>query len=440
MDTDAAEESAIDALNDAFTVYASDQNSNTINVSAFLGSNLDFSAAEGTTLNSDNSNNIHAVDGWEVEYADADTWAVLQTHQSDNDGKLYMRKNWGSAATTLTVAKHRMLPVGKYQLSFSWNSDMANMTNLSQYALGEATTAIGENTNGTLVYEFEVSDAATPFDLTFGFLKTGMGNTPAQLIVDDVVLTYIQPAVTLADAADNTDVIDENDGKTRNITLDGRTLYKDGAWNTLCLPFSMSAEQIAASELAGADIRTLSSASLSDGGVLTLNFTPAFDENNLENGAVTAITAGKPYIIKWANGEPIENPTFENVTVTSTSPADDVVSTDGRVQFLGNYSYREFTETDKSILLMGGTNSLYYPVSGASIGAFRSYFQLSDGQQARQFVLNFGDGVATGIELLNFSQEEKDGASWYSVDGVKLNGKPTAKGLYIHGGRKIVIK
>jgi hypothetical protein len=31
-------------------------------------------------------------------------------------------------------------------------------------------------------------------------------------------------------------------------------------------------------------------------------------------------------------------------------------------------------------------------------------------------------------------------AAWYTLDGVKVNGKPTCKGLYIHGGKKVVIK
>ncbi len=31
-------------------------------------------------------------------------------------------------------------------------------------------------------------------------------------------------------------------------------------------------------------------------------------------------------------------------------------------------------------------------------------------------------------------------SEWYTIDGVKLNGKPTASGVYIHNGRKVVIK
>ena len=88
-----------------------------------------------------------------------------------------------------------MLPVGKYRLSLSWNSNMANMKNRSTYKINEASTTVGETTDAakTLTYDFEITDVAAPFDLTFGFQKTGTDNTPAQIIVDDIVLTYSLP-------------------------------------------------------------------------------------------------------------------------------------------------------------------------------------------------------------------------------------------------------
>ena len=192
MNSDATQQTAIDALNTAFVNYANGRKAD-FSVNAFLGENLDFSAAEGAALNIENSNNIHEVTGWNVAYADADTWAVLQTHQSANDSKLYMRKNWGSAATTMTVTKQKMLPEGKYLLSLSWNSNMQNMTNLSCYKLGNANTAIGKANDGvqTLEYTFDVTDSAQPFDLVIGFQKKNTDNSPAQIIADDVTLTYL---------------------------------------------------------------------------------------------------------------------------------------------------------------------------------------------------------------------------------------------------------
>ena len=60
----------------------------------------------------------------------------------------------------------------------------------------------------------------------------------------------------------------------------------------------------------------------------------------------------------------------------------------------------------------------------------------------RAFVLNFGDDEATGIieiEGAGNVREVKDN-HWYTLDGRRLNAKPTQKGLYINNGVKVVIK
>jgi hypothetical protein len=112
-----------------------------------------------------------------------------------------------------------------------------------------------------------------------------------------------------------------------------------------------------------------------------------------------------------------------------------------RGSFKGTYQTIAFDKEDQSILFLGAKNTLYYPQKGATINAFRAYFDLG-GAHARQFVLNFGDGSEdTGI--ISVSKESRSQGvadAWYSLDGVKLDGKPTRKGLYIHGGRKVLVR
>ena len=273
----------------------------------------------------------------------------------------------------------------------------------------------------------------------------------------------LTPAIVLADNADNTTAIATAatacaGGKTLAVTLQGRKLWKDGAWNTLCLPFSTALT----GDLANADIRALSSASLSDDGVLTLNFTPALGET----GAVTTLEAGKPYIIKWTRpdgytvggGFDITDPVFTGVTISSTTPADNVISTDDNVQFLGTYSPAAIANGNKACLFLGGANTLYWPdADGFEVGAFRAYFQVNLGgglgvypapTAVRSFVLNFGDtSEETGI--ISISKESGNQGNnpeflnsldYYTLDGIRLDRKPTRKGLYIHGGKKVVVK
>ncbi len=61
---------------------------------------------------------------------------------------------------------------------------------------------------------------------------------------------------------DNTEALTKYDGRSMNVTLAGRTLYKDGSWNTLCLPFDV--EDISSSPLAGATVKELNDASFAD--------------------------------------------------------------------------------------------------------------------------------------------------------------------------------
>ena len=255
---------------------------------------------------------------------------------------------------------------------------------------------------------------------------------------------------------DNNSVINYYSGKTATVTLTGRTLYKDGFWNTICLPFSLSAEKINTSLLAGADIRALNTADFdNENNALILNFTP--------EESVTTIEAGRPYIIKWASGDNITTDlTFDGVTIDNTPR---INGNENVVTFVGTYQPILFDIEDNSKLLIGQTttldnkvkSSLFYPKTGASIGAFRAYFQLADsytagdpynpgtgGGDIRNFVLNFGDDdSATGIIAIGGSQLSTLNAQrseWFTLDGRRLAAKPTAKGLYIHAGRKVVIK
>ena len=246
---------------------------------------------------------------------------------------------------------------------------------------------------------------------------------------DNVTFTTLD-VLDLANNQDNSTLINDNNGESKNVMLAGRTLWQDNAWNTLCLPFNVT---VAGSPLAGADVRTLTSASFSDGS-LTLNFT---GEN-----AVTELTAGTPYIIKWASGDNIVNPVFTGVTIDKTMRDVPCELGDGKsVTFKGTYGYTSFTDDDQSILFMGEGNTLYYPKNGASIGAQRAFFELGGitagaaKSLIKEFVLTFGED-ADGIKNLNVDDNLNE--TIYNLAGQRL-GK-TQKGINIVNGKKVIIK
>ena len=236
--------------------------------------------------------------------------------------------------------------------------------------------------------------------------------------------------ITLADAADNSSTIREWNGSVADVTLTGRTLYKDGDWNTLCLPFDVA---LAGSTLEGATLMELDTegtyngkqTGLANDGTLYLYFKTA-----------TSIEAGKPYIIKWASGSNIENPVFTGVTIDNTASTE-VAFTGGT--FKGTYSPIVWDTENKSILFVGTNNTLYWPTAGGHVNACRAYFDLGSAS-AREFVMNFdGENEVTSLPQ-PLQKEGSQADAWYTLDGRKLNGKPTTKGLYIHNGKKVIIK
>ena len=245
--------------------------------------------------------------------------------------------------------------------------------------------------------------------------------------------------VSMANNADNTATLTTWKDKTCDVALTGRTLYKDGDWNTICLPFTLTASEVNEHLENPAGLMTLSSSSFdSTTGTLTMNFADA-----------TSIEAGKPYIVKWTTtGEDLVNPVFTGVTI---SDATENVETD-YVDFIGIYSTTVIYEdgADKHNLYLGSSNNLYYPSrEGYSLKACRAYFQLKNGLTAgdptagvRAFALNFDDDdEPTGIRTLSAdgrtSSPSRTGT--YTLDGRQVTGQ-LQPGLYIVNGKKMVIK
>jgi hypothetical protein len=234
--------------------------------------------------------------------------------------------------------------------------------------------------------------------------------------------------ISLADDADNSETLSHwaEENGIHAVVLSGRTLNKDGHWNTLCLPFSLTV--LEGSPIKDATVKTLKTTAF-DNGTLTLNFTDA-----------TSIQAGKPYIVKWTPGDPLENPVFTNVTIGNTT---NNVETD-YVDFCGTYVPVGFQADDQTMLYMGTDNKLHYPDDAVTINAFHSYFLLKGLDKstlpADNIVMTFSmNHEPTGIEMMSDGRGKMSDA-WYDLQGRKLNFKPTQKGVYINNGKIRVIK
>ena len=239
--------------------------------------------------------------------------------------------------------------------------------------------------------------------------------------------TEYDATITLADngSTNNGVIIADLNGQTRNVTLTDRTLTAN-SWNTLCVPFNLSSAQITSIFGAGTLVKTLSSYA-NVGNTVTITFETANE-----------IVAGTPYIIMPTNT--VANPVFSGVTIDKTMNN----VTAGDATFKGTYDPTALTANDHRKLFLAN-NMLWYPTGNVTVKACRAYFELTANvpelnNNAPNIVIDFGEENATGVETVQRSTFNVQRESWYTLDGRKLSGKPTTKGVYVNGGRKVVIK
>lgn len=167
--------------------------------------------------------------------------------------------------------------------------------------------------------------------ITIGKVKTGP--------ISESPYTFY-PSLDVSD--DMTTDLEKAMGKTFDITFRGRKFIIDSEWNTLCLPFSMNAEQIGNSPLAKGKIVELDTEKTTlSNDVLTIAYKTA-----------TEIEAGKPYMVKWGIDEDtedthIDDPIFKLVTISAAAPT--AVSAAG-ISFCGTFAPLTLASGDKTRL------------------------------------------------------------------------------------------
>ena len=226
-------------------------------------------------------------------------------------------------------------------------------------------------------------------------------------------------SLTLADNVNNGSTLTSFNGITADVTLK-RTL-QTGGWNTFCAPFSTA-------KPSGWTLKKLTGSSFnSSTGELTLSF-----------GDASSIEAGKPYLVKVTAN--VVNPTFEGVTIANVTTTTETTNAD----FVPVMNPTPLTANDKTVLFVSGGNKLTYPSKTSNINGFRAYFHLKGDavSNASVFEMSFDD-ESTGITEIDDSQAHDvrfNSNGIYTLDGRRTEGQPTAKGIYIQNGRKVIIK
>ena len=112
-------------------------------------------------------------------------------------------------------------------------------------------------------------------------------------------------------------------------------------------------------------------------------------------------------------------------------------------EFQGTLTARDFTADDMAAAdyytLSGG--KIFVPVYEAgTIAANKCWLQFNHQQTpGARITIVFGDATGVNGEL-RVENGEMATAAWYDLNGRKLNGMPTKKGIYILNGKKVVVK
>lgn len=247
-------------------------------------------------------------------------------------------------------------------------------------------------------------------------------------------LTYSNYATTVplsfsfSDTDDLTEYLPTSTLTDQTITLN-RMLYS--GWNTFCVPFELTKEQLKEAYGSGAVAKYLESVTTDGENATTLHFAP-----EAEGG----IEANKAYLL-YLTDDVEEAKTFSGVTL---EPAGDCTTTVNASN--GEYTFQGILkpttlETDGTqyFLNNAGTNFVLPSNSISAMKATRAYITVpgaSSSAQGRHYSFDF-NGTTTGIDNVNISGLE-DGA-WYTISGIRVN-RPAAKGVYIHNGRKVIVK
>ena len=222
-------------------------------------------------------------------------------------------------------------------------------------------------------------------------------------------------------------VIDLAEESANNLkTLDNtyvklnRTLVAD-KWNTLCVPFAISEEEIKANFGKGTLVEKFEAVNGN-----TVNFADA-----------TSIEAGVPYLIKPTDAGTTY--TFYGKEVSADAP-----KTEGNadVTFQGIYSPTDITNNgtvNAAGVTEGGKVLFVNP--GSKTKAFRCFFTISHNASITPAMLKISiKGVETAINSIVMDNSNATDNAVYNLQGQRVNGNSLTKGIYIKNGKKFAVK
>lgn len=119
--------------------------------------------------------------------------------------------------------------------------------------------------------------------------------------------------------------------------------------------------------------------------------------------------------------------------------------TESATDFEGNQLVANVTENTNFVGNEGNTWNLilndgkFVKANSGTLAAGLAYLPVTfEGGEAKELSLTMDE--PTGIKTIDNGEPTVDNGAWYTIDGTRLQGEPTMKGIYIKNGKKIVVK
>ena len=266
------------------------------------------------------------------------------------------------------------------------------------------------------------------------------------------------PALALSTAdADLADKLASYNGKNLPVTIDftarnGRTLggtrdWEANYWNTLVLPFDITVADL--SKALGYAIVNVIDPTRTEVSGTGSKFYGKLTMKGLDD--LDYIPANTPFMVKTADDIADVNHGEINFGYqTIVAPDNLSVEAGGGAKFTGTYATKNVTGADNAAIwfLMGNHTSWAFIKSTSTatwdILPFEAFINMSS-SSASSFTFYFEelDGSVTAIKSVDAEDAESAESAaegWYTINGIKLNAKPTQKGIYIFNGKKVAIQ
>ena len=374
-----------------------------------------------------------------------------QNHELSNQGKLAYSILAGNdvtisgLGTATSTYEHNVITVYSHGIKYNINSTDY------YYAGGDEVVSLnlahGSKTGYTFSnYEVSGGGSLTNIDATSATLTMSAAN-------QTIDAQWTENVATLNETANALDELKAMSGKQTKVTFT-RSGLTANSYSTMCLPFDFTAPS-------GCTFYAFT-------GVEWSTTNDQWEATITEQASATTLSAHTPYIFKCTG----TSATFTNNAVIAASSYDNALvevgatsGTDQAWKFKGTYTPLSWASADPTEPTYGF--STYVPnetiaagtfvrfVKGASLAPFRARLIYSGTDTHLNAPRRAGanelpviiivriigiNGETTSIGTLDTRTGEVTTDGWYTLGGMKLKGQPNQQGIYIHNGRKEVIR